>query len=195
MPSADVKAVQQLAAKLPNDDLWKCVGWMARLAEKRDRDVGTDDSGGIPLRSVQKSFRKLCCDSRGRIAAYQPSMGATVMFQFYQEIRVKGCRMGHAGGDMLLVQWWLEKGAPIVDFTRQLIAPRNTDTDDEVWALSLQYRYLPMDAPPAFKPVTKWFRSLHDEEKYNLLVFKSKVISHLDKRTPCDVRLKFQNVE
>ena len=103
--------------------------------------------------------------------------------------------MGNEGSDMLLVQWWLENSAPIVDFTRQLVPPRKGDSDDEIWALSLQYRYQAADTPPTFRPVTKWFRSLHDQEKYESLVFRSKVISHLDKRTPHEVRLTFINVE
>jgi hypothetical protein len=103
--------------------------------------------------------------------------------------------MAEEGADMLLVQWGIDGGQPFVDFTRQMMPPARPGHDDEVWVLSLQYRYAAADAPPGFKAQAKWFRSLHDEEKYNRTVFASPVIEYFNKLKRTNVLLTFHNVE
>ena len=84
------------------------------------------------------------------------------MFAFYRTFRANDC-MADASGDMLLYQWGInEWGMPQdeagdffeLNITRQFIL--DGDEDDNIWQLSLTFKFAPNDALRAFGRGNKW---------------------------------------
>jgi hypothetical protein len=62
-----------------------------------------------------------------------------------------------------------------VSFTRQIVK-QPARGDQQIWALFLNFQFSPI--PEQFKAVptgNKWFRSLEDTDKWNQLIYKSKL--------------------
>lgn len=188
--SSQLRQVKQMASKLSVDELNHLVGWFYRLAEKKQRDNRSDTSAGIPPKSVLKAFRCTLPIRCGRICL-DAGLGATAMGKFYEGTRVKGCRF-EDDADMLLVQWGFDDDQPFLSFTRQIIPPQ---TKDEIWQLTLDFRYPPSKSLKGLRSGNRRFRSLHEMDAYSRFVNKPGIVTKFENVQPSRVSLTYQNVE
>ena len=189
--SQSVRGIKQLASELSPDELNHLVGWCYRLAEKKQRDKDGDSTSGIVPKSALKTFRQMLPLRRGRIALPDVTDGATVMLEFYEKTRIKGCRF-EDDADMLLVEWGLDGGKPFISITRQIIPPQS---EDQIWQLSMDYWYKRSDSLKGISSGNKWFRSLHDIEALSRFIYCSRVVSRFSKLQPSKILLTYKNVE
>jgi len=86
--------------------------------------------------------------------------GFATFVSFYREVRVADCD-DQSDGDMLLAQWgvsdWGRGEMFEFDFTRQFIL--NGAEDDEIFQLSLTFRFPPTDNLRAFGQDNRWCES------------------------------------
>ena len=80
------------------------------------------------------------------------------MFAFYRNQRVEDCP-ADADADMLLYQWGVSRGDDgdvfELDMARQLILDGDSQ-DENIWQLSLAFRFAPTDALRAIQSGNKW---------------------------------------
>src|SRR5262245_22529364 len=131
--SPEIRTIKQLAAKLSADDLNHLVGWCYRLAEKKELEARSDPSKGIPYRSMLQAFRRTVPVSGSRVMLVNGSLAATALTDFYEKVRVRGCRQ-EDDADMLLVEWGIHNKEPFLSFTRQVIPDK---AQRAVWQLKL----------------------------------------------------------
>ncbi len=183
--SPEVRAIKKVAAKLSAKDLIHLVGWCHRLAERKNLEARSGPSDGIPPGSLLKAFR--------RVAPKVPdaSLGATALMDFYEKTRVRGCRF-EDDADMLLIEWGFDRREPFLCLTRQVIPP---GARDEIWQLSVDYRYEPSDAPKNLTTANRLCHSLKELETFMRFIYSSRIVSHFSKKTPTSVSVTYQNVE
>lgn len=93
--------------------------------------------------SARDELERFLATRRGPGGALTPRQGAAAVLDFYRERRAAGCDL-ESDGDMLLFQWgthdWGEGQHFEIDFTRQLLVPRDEE-DPDVLQLSLTFRF------------------------------------------------------
>ncbi len=96
------------------------------------------------------------------------------MTDFYLEERADGCGVG-GDGDMLLYQWgiydWGEGESFEFDITRQLI--RGDGEDDEIFQLSLTFRFRPTASLTRLGSGDRWCHSLGELEGFRAFIHSS----------------------
>jgi len=189
--SPEIRTIKQLAAKLSADDLNHLVGWCYRLAEEKELEARSDPSKGIPPTSLLRAFRRTVPMSGGRVMLVNASLAASALADFYEKVRVRGCRQAD-DSDMLLVEWGVHNKEPFLSFTRQVIPDK---AQREVWQLKLHYRYRACDAPKGLIPGNRWCRSLKQLDAFTGFLLTSRAVSHLSKKPHTGVSLTYENVE
>jgi hypothetical protein len=101
--------------------------------------------------------------SRGLAAAMLGvENGCAAVFDFYREVRAKGCTQV-PDADMLLYQWgtydWGEGEHFQLDLTRQLI-PSEEAEDEDIWQLSLTFLFAPAADLEAVGAGNEWCPSV-----------------------------------
>ena len=122
-----------------------------------------------------------------------PKQGVALMLSFYSNVMADGCDYSH-DGDMLLFQWgthdWGDGEFFDVDITRQLIA--SDQQDEEVFQLSLTFRFSPTIENIKFGSGTKWCHSPSGLSAFEQFIFASDAYTAAAKETPDNVTLNFQ---
>ena len=102
-------------------------------------------------------LRDKLCESDGTLDHLTVEQGFRTMFEFYRHERAEDCSPD-ADGDMLLYQWgtydWGEGEAFEIDLTRQFLT--DDPEDENMWQLSLRFRFLPTDPLRALGDGNKW---------------------------------------
>ena len=180
----NIRSIKQEIEKLTYKELGEFALWFDRLLTKKERERLSDDSRGIDPADLLNRFRKaggvIFTDAPG--SRHNVSMGATVMWSFYEKTRVRGCRL-EQDEDMILVEWGPESGNAddySVSFTRQIVKPA-VRGDRQMWALYVSFKFSPIpDRFEAVQPGNKWFRSLEECAEWDRFIYKSKLFRQLD---------------
>ncbi len=190
----DLKQLRQEASKLSQDELIRFNNWCVQLFEKRERESKSDDTQGIRPKDLVKEFRKT--------TGYTPQMatilwdihGAALRFaDFYEKVRVKGCRIDEEA-DMLLLQWApASKKEFAFSLTRQVIPP--ADGEQEVWQLTVTLTFPISDQLRKIKAGNRWFRNLKEASNLSRFVLLSPFYDPLDEVKPSRAKLSYENVE
>ena len=117
--------------------------------------------------SAQETFEHLLAEGGIGLDGLTVDQGLATMFSFYRDSRAGDCPVD-AGGDMLLYQWGIyQSGSPQnedgeffeLNITRQFIL--DGDEDDNIWQLSLTFKFAPSDALRAIGSGNKWCPRSH----------------------------------
>lgn len=122
-----------------------------------------------------------------------PASGLKLMFDFYETQRAKGCDMVR-DGDMLLFQWgtydWGRGEHFELDLTRQLIV--GDGEDDEIFQLSLTYRFEPTPQLKVIESGNRWCHNLSELPKFKEYVISTHAFKAVSSRTDCKAELNFE---
>jgi hypothetical protein len=106
------------------------------------------------------AFRNYLSDAKLELEKMTPAQGIDSMIAFYREERVEGCSI-EEDDDMLLFQWgtydWGNGEFFNFDITRQLIF--DGSADENIWQLSLTFKFSPTDTLRKLKSGNKWCSS------------------------------------
>jgi hypothetical protein len=103
----------------------------------------------------------------GDLSALSLAEGVNAMLEFYREVRARGCDIAQ-DGDMLLFQWgtydWGDGEHFEFDITRQFI--EEPGADEDIWQLSLTFRFAPEESLRALGSGNRWCHSPQELEPF-----------------------------
>lgn len=109
--------------------------------------------------SAQTELERILVARGYSLAELDVESGIELMLGFYRNQRADDCTVSACGADMLLYQWgindwgdgeWFE-----LDLTRQFI-PGGESEDENIWQLSLTFKFVPTDPFRALASGKKW---------------------------------------
>jgi len=126
------------------------------------------------------------------LSSLTPADGVAAMISFYCDERADGCLFDD-DADMLLFQWgtydWGQGESFEFNITRQLILG-GVSEDENIWQLSLTFKFTPDDQLRQLKPGNRWCRSsgdirpfqdfIHDSEPYRIVADRRPSLVQLD---------------
>lgn len=122
----------------------------------------------MKTREALKQFEEFLADKKVDIHAAPPKQGLMALVLFYRDVRAEDVEL-MADGDMLLYQWgtydWGQGEQFELNLTRQLMYV--ADEEDDIFQLSLTYRYPPTDDLRALGKQEQW--CFHPEELDDLV--------------------------
>lgn len=112
----------------------------------------------MKAQEAQETFERLVVDGGLALDGLALPQGLAAMFRFYRNQRAEDCP-ADADADMLLYQWGMSRGEDSeffeLDLTRQFILGGNSE-DENIWQLSLTFKFAPTEALRAIEPGDKW---------------------------------------
>jgi hypothetical protein len=130
-------------------------------------------------------------DAGRSLRALTPSEGVNLMTDFYREERAEGCRTDD-DSDMLLYQWgtydWGEGESFELDITRQLITGGE---DDDIFQLSLTFRFRPTDALRQLGAGNRWCYSPDELEDFRGFIHGSAPFLAVEREAAAVVKLDY----
>jgi len=123
-----------------------------------------------------------------------PRAGIDEMIRFFRDERAEGCLLEN-DQDMLLYQWgvydWGKGESFELDITRQLISTDAAD-DDDIWQLSLTFRYSPSAELRAVPPGNRWCENLSAVDEFAGFIAQSRAFQAFAELTPNAVELRYE---
>ncbi len=193
MPNT-LRDVKGGVSRLSDGDLGKFAIWFNRFLTQYERNKFCDDAKGIRPKALLKEFKRHTRNfPKGFRTLPEASKLGFTMFEFYENIRVKGCRFDQ-DEDMLLLEWFEEGDEYSFTCTRQICWPRS-DGDTNMWQLRVDFRYPLTDELKRLKRGNKWFRSLNEDEEYYLFLCDSKVVKALAQTQAIRAKVSYTDVD
>ena len=122
-----------------------------------------------------------------------PAQGIDAMLSFYRNERADGCSFDK-DADMLLFQWgmydWGDGEFFDFDITRQLIF--DGSEDENIWQLSLTFKFATTDDQRNLDSGNKWCGSLDDIPQFEQFIRDSQAFQVVADETPDKVELEFE---
>lgn len=116
------------------------------------------------------------------------------MVSFYRDVRVEKCSV-EADEDMLLFQWgtydWGKGEFFELKITRQLM--QSNGDDDEIWQLSLTFKFDPNDSTRDLGAGSKWCHSPQQLADFETYIFQSIAHQNLSQKRPAAAEFNFFN--
>lgn len=108
--------------------------------------------------AARESFEHFLAEGGLALERLTVAQGLAAMLAFYRTQRADDCP-ADADGDMLLYQWGMSRGDDgdffVLDMTRQFILGGDSE-DENIWQLSLTFKFEPTDALRAILSGNKW---------------------------------------
>ena len=121
-----------------------------------------------------------------------PSSGVDAMLEFYGDVRTRDCDIAR-DGDMLLFQWgtydWGQGEHFSFDITRQLIV--GPGEDEDIWQLSLAFKFPPEDGLRALDSGNRWCAAPHQLEEFADFLHSTPAYATVANRSDANVVLKY----
>lgn len=131
--------------------------------------------------------------SRGQNPAQlTPAQGIDAMLAFYRATRADDCEI-EQDGDMLLYQWgtydWGHGPSFEFDITRQFIT--GDGDDDDIWQLSLTFKFPPSESLAALGKGDRWCPSPATVDELESFILASNAYSQVRDQTDATVELDY----
>lgn len=128
------------------------------------------------------------------MATLTPESGIAAFVSFYREVRGEKCSP-EADEDMLLYQWgtydWGQGEFFDLNITRQLM--QSGADDDEIWQLSLTFKFAPNDSLRGLGSASKWCQSPQQLDDFETYIFQSAAYQNLSQNHSDLFELDFSN--
>lgn len=148
-----------------------------------------------PMRA-ERAFRRFLDARSLELASLSPEAGVRSVLEFYRTTRFDTPSIGNP--DMLLFQWgtydWGDGQHFEVDLTRQLIWP-SSENEDEIWQLSLTFKFQPDDELRALGSGDRWCEELSEIEEFEKYIQTSSALQAVASRIVPLVELSFRSAE
>ena len=122
-----------------------------------------------------------------------PAQGIDAMLSFYRHERADGCSFDD-DADMLLFQWgtydWGDGEFFDLNITRQLIF--GGFEDENIWQLSLTFRFNPSDAHRQLDSGNKWCGNSDEIAPFNKFIQDSRALQLVTGEIPVKVELEYE---
>jgi hypothetical protein len=146
----------------------------------------------LKLSSAKRVFLSRIKNAGRSLRTLTPSDAIELMTSFYREERAEGCVIS-SGGDMLLSQWgtydWGEGESFEFNITRQLIA--GDSEDEDIFQLSLTFRFRPTAALRQLGSGDRWCLSLDELERFREFVYSSEPFLAVGHEVADGVKLEY----
>jgi hypothetical protein len=146
----------------------------------------------MKAKRAKQEFERLIQRSGERVGSLSPARGLEMMLAFYGSVRFDDVDLA-VDGDMLLYQWgvydWGEGESFEFDITRQLIL--GTGEDEDIFQLSLTFKFHPTVALRQLGAGNHWCRSLEEVEEFRSFIDSSPAIIAVGHATPSKVQLEY----
>lgn len=142
-------------------------------------------------RSVKSDFRRYLRSSGQSLETMTPTDGIDLMLGFYANQSAE-CRLSE-GGDMLLYQWgtydWGEGEFFDFDITRQLIF--GDGEDDDIFQLSLTFKFVPTNELRQLDSGNRWCRSRNELDDFRNFIRRSASFMAVNQQLASSVQLEY----
>lgn len=147
---------------------------------------------------AEQAFRRFLDARSLDLASLSADAGVRSVLEFYRTTRFDTPSIGNP--DMLLFQWgtydWGDGQHFELDLTRQLIWPSSEEDDeDEIWQLSLTFKFQPPDELRALGSGDRWCEDLSEIEEFEKYIQTSSVLRAVASRIGPLVELSFGSAE
>ncbi len=146
----------------------------------------------MKAKRAKQEFERLIQRSGMRVGSLSPARGLEMMLAFYRTVRFDDVDLA-GNGDMLLYQWgtydWGEGESFEFDITRQLIL--GTGEDEDIFQLSLTFKFQPTVALRQLGAGNRWCHSLEKVEEFRSFIDSSPAIIAVGQATPSKVQLEY----
>lgn len=147
----------------------------------------------IHAKEARPAFERYLAAPGSDLAALSPSAGVEAMLEFYRDVRARGCDLARSG-DMLLFQWgtydWGRGEYFEFDITRQFVL--GAGADEDIWQLSLTFRFIPDEALQALGSGHRWCHSPRQVDEFAAWVRDSAAYAAVAGREPESVGLDYE---
>lgn len=145
------------------------------------------------VKKARQEFERYLKARGTDLRALSPAASLEAMLAFYRDVRAEGCDL-EQNGDMLLYQWgtydWGKGTHFEFDITRQLIL--EPGEDENIWQLSLTFRFTPDDDLRALDSGNKWCSSPAEAEAFAAFVRAHAAYAAVGTRAGADVELRHE---
>ena len=146
----------------------------------------------MKIENALQEFGKVLASQGKEVEALTPSSGIAAFVSFYRDERVEGCSL-EADEDMLLYQWgthdWGEGEWFELNITRQLTY--SDGEDNEIWQLSLTFKFHPTNALQGFDDGNKWCFDLQQVAEFETYINQSAAYQTFSQNRPDAVELNY----
>jgi hypothetical protein len=191
--SVQLRARRERLLRKINSPISRIQDWIIRgLDGIRNVARPRQSRGCRPSEPPQQSFERQLAQHGRRVSALTPASGITEMLEFYSALRISGCDPEQ--GDMLLYQWgtsdWGEGRRFEVGITRQLAL--DEDDDENLWQLSLTFRFPVAGSLEALGSGSKWCGSYRDLVSFGAFVRSHSAYATVADRSDGTVELTYE---
>jgi hypothetical protein len=171
------------------------VGGIATLSFDTSKFIGPHGAC-MNASDAQTIFEQRLTEANTRVENVSVADGFDLMFAFYREERADDCPQD-ADGDMLLYEWgtydWGQGEFFEIGLTRQFILDGTSD-DENIWQLSLRFKFKPDDALRQVGSGERWCDSPQKDhvDELELFVSNSSPFRTVANRRAASVELTYQ---
>lgn len=143
--------------------------------------------------NAKSSFQKYLHEAGLKLNKMTPAQGIDAMLSFYRHKRADGCSFDD-DSDMLLFQWgtydWGDGEFFEFDITRQLIF--GGFEDENIWQLSLTFKFNPSEAHRQLDSGNKWCDNLAEIARFNKFIQDSTALQLVAGEIPVKISLEYE---
>jgi uncharacterized protein (DUF2237 family) len=143
-------------------------------------------------KKARREFERYLSRRGGDVGALNPWAGVDAMLGFYRDVRARDCDIAQ-DGDMLLFQWGICDWAhgEHFEFNIALQFMVSPGEDEDIWQLSLTFRFAPDDALRALDSGDRWCYSPQQVEEFATFVRGTAAYVAVAERRPASVSLDY----
>ena len=145
-------------------------------------------------RAALKEFERYLSELDLQRASLSPEHGLAAMLSFYRDVRADRCPLDE-DADMLLYQWgtydWGQGRFFELNITRQLIFDASGE-DDDIWQLSLTFKYRPSSEFAAIEAGNKWCENVAALQEFQHCILSSQAFEVAQSTEPANIELRYE---
>ena len=142
---------------------------------------------------AKQEFRQYLHERGLDLESITPAQGIDSMLAFYRDVRADGCVL-EDDDDMLLFQWgtydWSQGEHFSFNITRQLIT--GEAEDDDIWQLSLDFKFPPSEALTISGSGNRWCNSLAKLDDLKAFIVNGAAHRSVAHRDDAEVTLEYE---
>ena len=159
----------------------------------------TSVSQTMKAAEAPQRFRSILAAAGINLADLTPDAGVRAMLSFYRDVRAVDSQPVD-GRDTLLLQWGTYDSGHgrhfELNITRQFIAPSNeSDQDDEIWQLSLTFRFVPSSTYDELGRGERWCEGVSGVPAFTRYIEANPAFKAVAGHRSLQVDLEYENPE